>query len=252
MQRQNRKEMIEKMLCCSINSYVKVIWSQTLLDDVLWDSSQAEGFPSLFWGLNYFQPSVHIECTVLYRSMLSSGAEISVCAGGFWISLHPLTLSSHPVCFSDLHIPSAVRPRTSMLLHSDIKASRGVIPICFKGTINLPISRPDRREALLDCWTMKDIMWRAQILVKRHVELMMGGIGACRRLSWAPRGRAPSMPSESDVIRRMITAMGTLMIEWPTLPPSAPPIFHLHPQHTKQLLMMRIIRRAGAVFNSQL
>lgn len=95
-------------------------------------------------------------------------------------------------------------------------------------------------------------MWRPQILVKRHVELMMGGIGACGRLSRAPCGRAPSMPSESDVIRRMITAMGTLMIEWPALPPSAPPIFHLHPQHTKQLLMMRIIHRAGAVFNSQL
>lgn len=32
----------------------------------------------------------------------------------------------------------------------DIKASRGVIPICFKGTINLPISRPRRREAQKD------------------------------------------------------------------------------------------------------
>lgn len=196
--------------------------------------------------IKHFQPSIHIDCTLLYRSMLSRAAEICVFAGGFGISLHPLALSSPPVCFSELHIPSAVRPGTSTLLHSDIKASRGVIPICFKGTINLPISRPGRREALLDCWTVKDIMWRPQILVNRHVELMMGGTGACRRLSRAPRGRAPSMPSESDVIRRMITAMGTLMIEWPALPPSAPPIFHLHSQHTKQLLMMRIIRGSSA------
>lgn len=54
------------------------------------------------------------------------------------------------------------------------------------------------------------------------------------------------MPSESDVIRRMITATGTLMTEWSALPPSAPPISRLRPRHTKQLLMKRIMRRSGS------
>lgn len=125
----------------------------------------------------------------------------------------------------------------------DIKASRGVIPICFKGTINLPISRPRRREAQKDYWSVKDIVWRPQILVRRHAELMTGGVGACRRSSRAPCGWAPSMPSESNVIRRMTTVLGTLMTEWPTLPPIAPPISHLHPLHTKQLLIKRRYRQ---------
>ncbi|TNN38532.1 hypothetical protein EYF80_051313 [Liparis tanakae] len=45
------------------------------------------------------------------------------------------------------------------------------------------------------------------------------------------------MPSESDVIRRLITAPGPLMTEGPALPPGATPISRLHPRHAKQLLM---------------
>lgn len=86
----------------------------------------------------------HAGHTALHRSMQSGGRG----GGLLHIFTPPDTVLLSPVCFSDLHIPSAVRPGTSVLLHSDIKASRGVIPICFKGTINLPILRPDRREAL--------------------------------------------------------------------------------------------------------
>lgn len=81
-------------------------------------------------------------------------------------------------------------------------------------------------------------------MVERHVGLMTGGVRACRRLSRAPCGRARSMPSESDVIRHIITPMGTLMTKWSALPPSAPPNSYLHPQNTKQLLMMRRTLRA--------
>lgn len=68
----------------------------------------------------------------------------SLCMWGSCISLPSFCLCT--LYFSDLHIPSAVRHGMSALTHSDIKASRGVIPICFKGTINLAISRPGRKK----------------------------------------------------------------------------------------------------------
>ena len=76
----------------------------------------------------------------------------------------------------------------------------------------------------------------------------MGGAGACRHLSRAPRGRAPSMPSESDVIRRVITAMGTLMIEWPL----CHPVPRQSPIYTRSILNSSWWREERTVLNRQL
>lgn len=112
-------------------------------------------------------------------------------------------------------------------LHSDINASRGVIPICSKATINLPISEPCRRNPCkaTEPWkTLSEGLCFFWVFLRRRISIDAHWwhiAGFCSRSGRTPWSWALSMQLAECDIRVVIMVAGVLMSEWPSC--SRPP-----------------------------